>query len=165
MELHGKADHRGWQSRTRKPDNRGRIQSTAGHVESGGKQGGPPSKPKYYLMTDSEAVPWGKGEKNPGRGVKQYLKPCVYKQIKHVKVRYRTFCRTVRRVYLCSKVKVLSTEAEGKPSLNRAKSYMDMTRNRVTYPWTGWSGSEISWRSEPTAVEKVGDELWVAEKF
>ena len=60
---------------------------------------------------------------------------------------------------------MLSTGAEGKPSLNRARSYMDMTRNRVTYPWTGRSGSEISWRSEPTAVEKVGDELWVAEKF
>ena len=26
--------------------------------------GGPPSKPKYYLLTDSELVPWGKGEKN-----------------------------------------------------------------------------------------------------
>ena len=33
------------------------IQSTAGHVEPGGKTGGPPSKPKYYLMTDSGAVP------------------------------------------------------------------------------------------------------------
>ena len=33
------------------------IQSTAGHVEPGGKQGGPPSKPKYYLMTDSGEVP------------------------------------------------------------------------------------------------------------
>ena len=32
---------------------------------------------------------------------------------------------------------MLSIEAEGKPSLNRANSYMDMTRNRVTYPWTG----------------------------
>jgi hypothetical protein len=29
------------------------IQSTAGHVESRGKQGGPPSKAKYYLVTDS----------------------------------------------------------------------------------------------------------------
>ena len=56
------------------------IQSTAGHEESRGKSGGPPSKPKYYLMTDSGAVPVGKGEKNPGRGVKQYLKPCAYKQ-------------------------------------------------------------------------------------
>ena len=25
--------------------------------------GGPPSKPKYSLATDSEQVPWGKGEK------------------------------------------------------------------------------------------------------
>ena len=32
------------------------IQSTIGHVESDGKTGGPPSKPKYYLMTDSGAV-------------------------------------------------------------------------------------------------------------
>ena len=32
------------------------IQSSSGHVESGEKTGGPPSKPKYYLMTDSGAV-------------------------------------------------------------------------------------------------------------
>ena len=43
------------------------IQSTAGHEESRGKLGGPPSKPKYYLMTDSGAVPRGKGEKEIGR--------------------------------------------------------------------------------------------------
>jgi len=30
--------------------------------------GGPSSKAKYYLSTDSEPVPWGKGEKNPGEG-------------------------------------------------------------------------------------------------
>ena len=32
------------------------IQSISGHVESGENTGGPPSKPKYYLLTDSEAV-------------------------------------------------------------------------------------------------------------
>ena len=32
------------------------IQSISGHEESGEKKGGPPSKPKYYLMTDREAV-------------------------------------------------------------------------------------------------------------
>ena len=32
------------------------ILSISGHVESGEKKGGPPSKPKYYLMTDSGAV-------------------------------------------------------------------------------------------------------------
>ena len=44
------------------------YQSTAGHVQSGGKQGGPSSKAKYYSTTDSERVPRGKGEKNPGKG-------------------------------------------------------------------------------------------------
>ena len=33
------------------------IPSTAGHVEPRGKQEGPPSKAKYYLVTDSEPVP------------------------------------------------------------------------------------------------------------
>ena len=32
------------------------IQSITGHVESDGNTGGPPSKPKYYLMTDSVEV-------------------------------------------------------------------------------------------------------------
>ena len=32
------------------------IQSISGHEESGEKTGGPSSKPKYYLMTDSGAV-------------------------------------------------------------------------------------------------------------
>ena len=32
------------------------IHSISGHVESGEKMGGPSSKPKYYLMTDSGEV-------------------------------------------------------------------------------------------------------------
>ena len=52
--------------------------------------------------------------------MKQNLKPYVYKQIEHVKVRYRTFCRTVRRVILLGKVKYFRYEAEGKPSVNSA---------------------------------------------
>ena len=97
------------------------IRSTHGHVESVGKIGGPPSKPKYYPMTDSGAVLWRKGEKNPGRGVKENLKPYVYKHTKCVNARCGTFCRTVRRVIVCSEVKVLSTGAAGKPSVNSTK--------------------------------------------
>ncbi len=41
---------------------------------------GPSGKAKYSLATDSEAVPGGKGEKDPGRGVKENLKPCAYKK-------------------------------------------------------------------------------------
>ena len=33
------------------------IPSSAGHVKPGAKQGGPSSKAKYYLPTDSEPVP------------------------------------------------------------------------------------------------------------
>ena len=32
------------------------------------KLGGPPSKAKYYLLTDREQVPRGKDEKNPDKG-------------------------------------------------------------------------------------------------
>ena len=56
--------------------------------------------------------------------MKENLKPYVYKQIERFKARYRTFCRTVRRVILYGKVKYLRYEAEEKSSLNRAtKSY------------------------------------------
>ena len=50
--------------------------------------------------------------------MKEYLKPYVYKQ-KELR-RLRTFCRTDRRVIVCSEVKLLSSGAEGKPSLKRA---------------------------------------------
>ena len=54
--------------------------------------------------------------------MRKNLKPYVYKQIEHVKVRYRTFCRTVRRVIVYGKVKYyVRYGAEGKPSLNRAR--------------------------------------------
>ena len=54
--------------------------------------------------------------------MKKNLKPYVYKQWKHVKVRPRTFCRTVQRVTYTGKVNDLRSGAEGKPSLNRALS-------------------------------------------
>ena len=53
--------------------------------------------------------------------MKENLKPYVYKQIERFKARYRTFCRTVRRVIVYGEVKYyVRYGAEGKPSLNRA---------------------------------------------
>ena len=43
-----------------------RILSTAGHEESGGNTGGPPSKPKYSLVTDSAKYCEGKVKRTPG---------------------------------------------------------------------------------------------------
>ena len=42
------------------------IQSTTGHEESGGKQGGPPPKAKYYPVTDREKYREGKVKRTPG---------------------------------------------------------------------------------------------------
>ena len=58
--------------------------------------------------------------------MKENLKPYVYKQIKFVKERYRTFCRTVRRVIVYGKVKYyVRYGAEARASLKRAnKSYI-----------------------------------------
>ena len=47
---------------------KGVTKSRSGHEISWLNIGGPSSKAKYYLLTDSEQVPWGKGEKNPGEG-------------------------------------------------------------------------------------------------
>ena len=46
------------------------ILSRAGHEKPCLNPRGPSRKAKYSLVTDSEQVPRGKGEKNPGRGVK-----------------------------------------------------------------------------------------------
>ena len=46
----------------------GYLSSNTGHVESCVNLGGPSSKAKYVLVTDSELVPQGKGEKNPVEG-------------------------------------------------------------------------------------------------
>ena len=53
----GTAGGTGLGPRTRTARTASRCPSTAGHVEPGGKQGGPPPKAKYSLATDSEQVP------------------------------------------------------------------------------------------------------------
>ena len=49
-------------------DNIRGILSRSGHVKSWLKLPGPSGKAKYFWETDSEPVPWGKGEKNPEQG-------------------------------------------------------------------------------------------------
>ena len=43
-------------------------------------------------MTDSELVPWGKGEKNPGEGSEIDLKPFAYMQWEHDGIRPECDC-------------------------------------------------------------------------
>ena len=44
------------------------ILSRSGHVKSWLNLRGPSRKAKYFWKTDSEPVPWGKGEKHPEQG-------------------------------------------------------------------------------------------------
>ena len=44
------------------------ILSSAGHVKPCMNLAGPSAKAKYSWETDSEQVPWGKGEKHPEQG-------------------------------------------------------------------------------------------------
>ena len=69
----------------------------------------------------------GKVKRTPVRGVKENLKPRVYKHWKSYARKgmldRRTFCIMGLRVTLCREVKPIG-EAEGKPSPNRATSGM-----------------------------------------
>ena len=141
-----------------------RILSTAEHEKFRRNQPGPSGKPKYYLVTDSEPVPWGKGEKNPGRGVKSTWNrmltssqsPLMGDGVPFVEWtgEWRFHARLIWR-----------RGAAAKASLNRACSMRSSTRNQVTYPCAGWRCGETHWRPEPTYVEKCGDDVWVAVKF
>ena len=63
-----------------------KYSSKTRHVKSCLNMGGPPSKPKYYSVTDSEQVPWGKGEKNPDEGSEIDLKLYAYNQSEPARV-------------------------------------------------------------------------------
>ena len=100
--------------------------STAGHEESCGNLGGPSPKAKYYLTTDSEQVPWGKGEKYSGE--ESEIVPetvclqavgarCVL--LRQYAVWPRAFCIMSQRVTLRSKIKPLGVVV-AKASLNWA---------------------------------------------
>ena len=49
--------------------------SSAGPEKSCVNMPAPSGKAKYYRETDSEQVPWGKGEKDPKQGSEKLLEP------------------------------------------------------------------------------------------
>jgi hypothetical protein len=102
-----------------------RILSTTGHEKPGGKQGRPRSKAKYSCRPIVNQYREGKVKRTPVRGVKENLKPSVYKRSEHnpaKEVRRRAFWRMNQRVTLGCEVKAETAVAAGKPSLKRASS-------------------------------------------
>jgi len=87
--------------------------------------GGPPSKPKYSLTTDSEQVPWGKGEKYPDEGSEIVTETeCLQAVGADFVLWRRTFFIMGQRVSLSSELKPLGVGV-AKASLNRAQSSMN----------------------------------------
>lgn len=77
--------------------------SRSEHVKLWLNMGGPSSKAKYSQLTDSEPVPWGKGEKNPCEGSE--IEPeTVYVQAVGAFGWLRTFCIMGQRLIFCSEV-------------------------------------------------------------
>ena len=97
--------------------------------------------------------------------MKENLKPCVYKQRKRGSARPRTFCRTDRRVALCSEVKCFRHGAEAKASLKRA--IVAWRRPETGRPIHGQVEVKVKLHGGPnqTSAEKGGDDLWIAVKY
>ena len=112
MNCFGKADHRRWKSCNRNCKDSGYEYGETRGILS--EFWGPSHKAKYSLMTDSEPVLWRKGEKTPGKGVKENLKPCAYNKSEPVNGWWRAFCRMNRRVILTCKVKPEGVEPKRK---------------------------------------------------
>ena len=65
-------------------------------------------------------------------------------------VRCGTFCRMVRRVYVCSEVKNLRFEAVGKPSVNSA--IVACIRPETGWPIHGQVEAEVKFRGGPNSL-------------
>jgi len=82
------------------------------------KKGEPPSKPKYVFKTNSEQVPWGKGEKNPKKGSEKDPETRNFQSVGALSQKSRrTFCIMGQRVNEESKLK-RRRGGEAKASMN-----------------------------------------------
>ena len=113
-----------------------RYLSTAGHVKPCRNLGRPRSKAKYYLATDSEQVPWGKGEKNPGEGSEIEPETINEQDVIARKGGGVPFVEWACELRYAARLRNSSSGAEGKPSLNRANKLHDVD------PKPRWSSHE-----------------------
>jgi hypothetical protein len=74
-------NHRGWKSCKSKNYTFSGILSSAGSVKPCVNLPAPSGKAKYSWDTDSELVPWGKGEKYLEQRGEKNLKPYAYKRL------------------------------------------------------------------------------------
>lgn len=82
-------------------------------------------KAKYSHVTDSEQVLWGKGEKNPVRGSEIESETLCLQSVEADRIcNHVLFVERASGVKVIGKVKKLSFEAVGRPSVNSAVSLL-----------------------------------------
>ena len=87
-------------------------------------------------MTDSEQVPRGKGEKNPGEGSETDLKSCVYKLWKRRSATQPfAFCIMSPRVNLAGKANRKGSRSESESEQGDLVGRIGPEAH-VSYPWT-----------------------------
>ena len=84
--------------------------------------GGPPSKPEYSSMTDSEPVRRLNGEKHPDQGSEIAPEIMCLHSGHGPQGLWRAFCIMIWRVTVCGKGKPYPGAPEAKASLKRASS-------------------------------------------
>ena len=102
--------------------NLGMASSRVRLEKPGLNMGGPPSKPEYSSMTDSEPVRRLNGEKHPDKGREIAPEIMCLHSGHGPQGLWRAFCIMIWRVTLYGKAKPNPGAVEGKPSLKRACS-------------------------------------------
>ena len=126
--------------------------SRTGHVLSCLKMGGPSSKAKYSWLTDSEPVPWGKGEKNPCKGSE--IEPeTVYVQA--VGVSAPKFFYAVSILFVINNKLALNLKFSiGNLGAGQAPKMIKMGLSSLKFPKAEWRGKDKR-RMKSEFVSKV----------
>ena len=125
--------------------------------------GGPPPKAKYYPVTDSGQYREGKVKRTPGGEWNRNWNPVLTSS--RSASDGVLFVERANELWCAARLSASGAKPQGNRVLRGRVSCMLQTRNRVTYPWPGWSTGKTVWRTEPVSVEKGLDELWIAVKF
>ena len=103
--------------------------------------------------------------KGPREGSEREPETLCLQAVEHRKVNRVLFVERSGELHVLARLSTKGAKPKRDQVLIGRRSQWMQTRNRVIYPCPGWSQRKSLWRTEPTSVEKGGDEVWIGEKF
>ena len=103
--------------------------------------------------------------KEPREGSEREPETLCLQAVEHLKVNRVLFVERSGELHVLARLSTKGAKPKRDQVLIGRRSQWMQTRNRVIYPCPGWSQRKSLWRTEPTSVEKGGDEVWIGEKF